>query len=223
MKKVLSILLGIFMLSSFVSCKNVQPKGEVRTTKTITVEHDLGVKMEIVIHGYKDESLGEEFYVKSNEPILTETTVTNTSDQPIYQYLPTWCRYENMGHNHEVKFSLYNKDYMPLKPSKSYEPCPCIYETWELLPCESETFTIELIAGTVWRDGFSSETIPDISFFTLYDESIYTDGFCEFSGTISFDDFMLDKETPHYERSALFADVSLKVMYVESNVGDNNN
>ena len=218
MKKILLILLYILIISSFASCQNAPPEGEVKVTKTITVVHDLGVKMEIVIYGYKDESLGEEFYVKSNEAILTETTVTNTSDQPIYQYLPTWCRYENMGHNHEVRFSLYNKDNMQLNPSKSYEPCPNIYETWELLPHESETFTIELIAGTVWRDGFSSENVPDISFFTLYDESIYTDGFCEFLGTISFDNFMLDKEAEYNERSALFADVSLKVMYVENNV-----
>lgn len=215
MKKILSILLCILIFNSFASCQNAPPEGEVKATKTITVEHDLGVKMEIVIDGYKNESIGEEFYVKSNEAIPAKAIVTNTSDQPIYQYLPTWCRHENMGHNHEVSYSLYNKDDMQLTPGWRYETCPALSEIWELPPQKSETFTIELIAGTNWYDGGAGGEVPDISYFTLYDESIYMDGFCEFSGTISFGDFMLNKEAAYTERSTFSVDVSLNVMYVE--------
>ena len=58
----------------------ISPDDEEKTTKTIVTENDDGMKMEVIIHGYKSESLGKDFYVKNN-------AVWNFKYDKIYKFL----------------------------------------------------------------------------------------------------------------------------------------
>ena len=96
------------------------------------------MKLEVTLHGYKSESLGKEFYVKNNEYFLVDVKLTNESDTPVYQFLPTSCRDCTLAHNHELSFDLSNgesklnsssfgfdcaekTDLWTIEPGKSYE------------------------------------------------------------------------------------------------------
>ena len=127
----------------------VSPDDEARAVHTVSAENKDGLKMEITVHGYRSESLNREFYVKSNEYFLVDVKVTNTSEKPLWQWLPTYCR--NGGgipHNHEIGFDISCKDLDECCLSCSVRS----YDTYALSDFDSSGFDCELEFSEVFLE-----------------------------------------------------------------------
>ncbi len=166
MKRLLLLILTVAIaLSCFASCSYlnfgssgndqstdnlkvyfISPEDEESTTYTVTQTDENGLKLEVTLHGYKSESLGKEFYVKSNEYCLADVKLTNESDTPVYQFLPTSCRDCTPAHNHEISFDIANGDYK-LNSSSFGFTCAEMTTTWTIEPGESYEWQLKLAAA----------------------------------------------------------------------------
>ncbi len=73
----------VLLPQSFVS-----PVDEIKVTKTVSGVNIYGMRMNIFVQGYASESLGMDFYLKSNEENAFEFTLTNGTDEDIWQFAP---------------------------------------------------------------------------------------------------------------------------------------
>lgn len=63
----------------------VAPADEVRVQRTFSVsEAPNGITLEVTVYGYSSETLGKDFYVKSNEFFRADVKVTNTSEKSFW-------------------------------------------------------------------------------------------------------------------------------------------
>lgn len=166
MKKLLLLFLTVTIaLSCFVSCSYlnfgsnsgenftdnlkayfVSPEDEENAVYTVMQTDENGLTLEVTLHGYKSESLGKEFYVKNNEYFIADIKLTNGSDVPVYQFLPTSCRSCSPAHNHEISFDIANGDHK-LNSSSNGFACPETTETWTIEPGASYEWKLKLAAG----------------------------------------------------------------------------
>ena len=186
----------------------VSPDDEEKTTKTIVAENDDGMKMEVIIHGYKSESLGKEFYVKNNEFIRIDAVITNDSENVYKQFLPTYC---HGSHTHEIDVDITDGNGHRLTVSDVLEGCPEAIQIWEIAAGAKYGFKTKYVAGKyVWGNTDGNQ----LDIFTLYDSSIYTDGVCAFSGTVSFDYYPDEGDDETYKNTlTLKAGVAFEVVY----------
>lgn len=167
------------------------PEDETEVLRTVSADNADGLRMEITVHGYQSESLNKDFYVKNNEYFLVDVKVTNTSENPLWQWLPTYCR-TLMGtpHNHEIKFDLSHGKYQ-LDSSSHGFACPDLIDVWKLEPGVTYEWHLKLAAGEV-KNGIDDYDLPfDGESYragiVLYEEDIYSEGSCTFAGAFSFD------------------------------------
>lgn len=187
----------------------VSPDDEEKTTKTIVTENDDGMKMEVIIHGYKSESLGKEFYVKNNEFICIDAVITNNSEQIYKQFLPTYC---HGSHTHEIDVDIADGNGHKLTDRFAFGACPEAIQIWEIAANGAQYgFKTKYVAGKyVWGNTDGNQ----LDIFTLYDSSIYTDGVCAFSGTVSFDYYPDEGDDETYKNTlTLKAGVAFDVVY----------
>ena len=168
----------------------VIPEDETEVLCTVSADNADGLQMEITVHGYQSESLNKDFYVKNNEYFLVDVKVTNTSENPLWQWLPTYCR-TLMGtpHNHEIKFDLSHGKYQ-LDSSSHGFACPDLIDVWKLEPGVTYEWHLKLAAGEV-KNGIDDYDLPfDGESYragiVLYEEDIYSEGSCTFAGAFSF-------------------------------------
>jgi hypothetical protein len=167
----------------------VSPDDEARAVHTVSAENKDGLKMEITVHGYRSESLNREFYVKSNEYFTVDVKVTNTSEKPLWQWLPTYCR--NGGgipHNHEIGFDISCGEY-GLSSSSIGFMCPTGIDIWKLEPGETYEWQLKLAAGEEkWDGSYDLPADEDGRYagIALYDQAIYSEGVCTFAGEFFF-------------------------------------
>ena len=191
----------------------VSPSDERETAKTIVKENEDGIRMEITLYGYASEKLGKEFYVKHDEYVTADVTITNGSDGSYYQTVPTFCVEGRNPHRHEIDVDLADKDGHKLTINSAYEACPEMLYTWELKAGESDTFRLDYVVGETDFDFRTGKR--KVSDFALYDGSIYTNGVCEFSGSISFGYFEPIDIVGQMNDREISADVSIEVVYAE--------
>ena len=187
----------------------ISPDDETKTTKTIVTENDDGMKMEVIIQGYKSESSGKEFYVKNNEFICIDVVIINHSENIYKQFLPTCC---HGSHTHEIDMDITDGNGHRLTVSDVLEGCPTAIQIWEIAANGAQYgFKTKYVAGEyVWGN-----TEGDmLEAFTLYDSSIYTDGVCDFAGTVSFDYYLGEDGDETYKNTlTLTADVAFEIVY----------
>ena len=175
------------------------PTDEEKAVYTVSHVNMDEIKIEVTVHGYQSESLGKDFYVKSNEYILADVKVTNLSQDPIYQFLPTHCREGAIPHNHEIGFDLSHGDYALHSPYSVFD-CNALIDVWTLNAGESHEWTLKLAAGEVVTFGdfdLPADGFAQHSGIALYDETVYTDGSCTFSGAFFFDYKKTNKDGPN--------------------------
>ena len=163
MKKILLLVLTVALaLSCFASCSNfggnashnedlqkvffISPEDEEAAVYTAVQSSEDGLKLEVTLHGYKSESLGKAFYVKNNEYFLVDVKLTNESDTPVYQFLPTSCRDCTPAHNHEISFDLASGE-SKLNSSSFGFVCAEKTDLWTVKPGESYEWQLKLAAG----------------------------------------------------------------------------
>lgn len=186
----------------------ISPDDEEKTTKTFMTENDDGMKMEVIVHGYKSESLGKEFYVKNNEFICIDAVITNDSENVYKQFLPTYC---HGSHTHEIDVDITDGNGHKLIVSDAYQGCPEAIQIWEIAAGAQYGFKTKYVAGKyVWGNTDGNQ----LDIFTLYDSSIYTDGVCAFSGTVSFDYYPDEGDAETYKNILMLtADIAFEVVY----------
>ena len=186
----------------------ISPDDEEKTTKTFMTENDDGMKMEVIVHGYKSESLGKEFYVKNNEFICIDAVITNDSENVYKQFLPTYC---HGSHTHEIDVDITDGNGHKLIVSDAYQGCPEAIQIWEIAAGAKYGFKTKYVAGQyVWGNTDGNQ----LDIFTLYDSSIYTDGVCAFSGTVSFDYYPDEGDAETYKNILMLtADIAFEVVY----------
>lgn len=164
----------------------VIPDDETPVLYTVSADNADGLRMEVTVHGYKSESLNKDFYVKNNEYFLVDVKVKNTSDNDLYQLLPTECRNSDPSHNHEIELDLAHGDYK-LSSSSFGFMCRTAIEIWKLEPGETYEWQLKLAAGEVKSGGDDYDLPGDAEdWIKLYGKDIYSDGICTFAGEFSF-------------------------------------
>ena len=177
---------------------------------------DDGLLFWITVYGYRESDQDGRFYVKNNEYIIVDVQISNLSDVPVYQWLPSSCRDSALPHNHEIQADLVCGAHR-LNTSVAGLPCSGMLEKWILEPGETYECRIRLAAGdpcyqgTPDLPGDGPNGWPGIK---LYGEEIYTDGFCTFSGNLSFAYARSEDETAN--SLLLSAPMSIDVRYVSS-------
>ena len=164
----------------------VVPSDEKTVTCHFLASNTDGLTLEISVYGYRSTMIGKAFYLKSNEYFTVDVKIKNESSKSIYQFLPTYCREGDFPHNHEIGFDLSHKGYA-LHSSSCGFACAEMTEVWELKPGETCEWTLKLAAGEENAHDFDLPADGDFTGIKLYDESIYTDGSCTFSGAFFFE------------------------------------
>ena len=82
------------------------PSDEKNATYIITQGDVNGVFVKISIDGYQSESIGKEFYVKSNEYFTVDIEVRNISASPLYRIVYTDCDKSAVPHVHGDMLAL---------------------------------------------------------------------------------------------------------------------
>lgn len=218
----------------------VAPADEIKTTQTFVATNEDGLYLAFTVEGYASESLGEAFYLKSNELIQASVKIMNTSTQKIYQTTAYYC-HRNHGNYyappecaHEFGFDIRYTGVVPVRenfvwmPSASgslplnYEDFGCYHMDkkvcWSIRPGDSFEREYLTFAAGYHTNGPS----PDIytydyhgknKGFSFYDAEYYEDGYANFKGTVSFDYSLTDGEKEQDDKT-VSCDVSLKVFYV---------
>ena len=146
--------------------------------------------IQISIAGYQSESLGKEFYVKSNEYFTVEVTVKNTSSRTVYRTVYTDCSESAVPHSHEGRLDLSYKG-NELCPSVIGFSCGKTASREALKPGESYTYQLKYAPGTEVTSGFDlpGDGTDYAAGVKLYDEVFYTffdNGSCTFEGYFEF-------------------------------------
>lgn len=113
----------ILLPQSFVS-----PEDEVKITKTFTGVNAYGMRMDISVQGYASESLGMDFYLKSNEENAFEFTLTNGMELDAWQFAPCiamqfWFDVAESEQGGQI-IHLYYTDMMSFAQGTSYNELP---------------------------------------------------------------------------------------------------
>ena len=206
----------------------VSPSDEMNATKSFSASNEGGLVMEITLHGYASESLGEEFYVKSNEYFRADVKLTNTSDQT-YQQLIHACYGSIPPHNHEWEIDLKDENGHALVPSSFGFIHLDLLRPWHLAAGTAREWALYLAAGEkrLIDKEKDAEKLAEIDLpadgqnelpmiaagIALYEEDIYTNHELDFSGTISFAYSVFSGSEIPNDRS-LSCPISVKVMYV---------
>ena len=163
------------------------PEDEEEVFHHVSITDDNGVNMEVTLHGYRSESQNKLFYVKNNEYIIANIKITNSSNKPIYQFLPTYCRESEIPHNHEIGFDISCGEYALHSPYSEFV-CTELIDVWTLEPGKTYEWTLKLAAGEVTYENYDLPAggFAQNSGIKLYDETIYTNGSCIFKGDFSF-------------------------------------
>ena len=146
--------------------------------------------IQISIAGYQSESLGKEFYVKSNEYFTVDVTVKNTSSRTVYRTVYTDCSESAVPHSHEGRLDLSCKG-NALCPSVIGFSCGNSFSEEALKPGESYTYQLKYAPGTEVTSGFDlpGDGTDYAAGVKLYDEVFYTffdNGSCTFEGYFKF-------------------------------------
>ena len=149
-----------------------------------------GIFIQISIAGYQSESLGKEFYVKSNEYFTVDVTVKNTSSRTFYRTVYTDCSESSVPHSHEDGLDLSYKE-NELCPSVIGFSCGQTVSREALKPGESYTYQLKYAPGTEVTSGFDlpGDGTDYAAGVKLYDEVFYTffdNGSCTFEGYFKF-------------------------------------
>ena len=239
-KTLIGLLFMIMILVSLVSCNVVPPQhteessdsGEPKWEYTVPADESCaeytvsaftedGLKMEITVHGYQSKILDKDFYVKNNEYFLVDVKVTNESEIGLYQWLGSYCRHSlGPSHNHEIGFDISHGEYQ-LHSSSFGFICPLSIDVWKLEPGETYEWQLKLAAGEV-QSGVDYDLPADGNGvqmgIVLYDEDIYTNGICTFSGDFSFDYNYGLPEDDFNDRS-LSIPMKIDIIFVSSDAG----
>lgn len=149
-----------------------------------------GIFMQISVAGYQSESLGKEFYVKSNEYFTVDVTVKNTSSTTYYRTAYTDCSEGAVPHSHEEGLELSYKG-SGLCASTVGFSCGNATSMVELKPGETYTYQLKYAAGTETASGFDlpGDGNDHPAGVKLYDElfyHFYDKGSCTFDGHFEF-------------------------------------
>lgn len=194
----------------------VSPSDEEIAFLTVASSNSDGIKLEVTLHGYKSESLGKDFYVKSNEYVLADVKITNTSDTSVYQILPTYCRESAEPHNHEISFTISNKDGYFLNSSSFGFACPTMIDVWEIESGKNYEWTLKLAAGKIQSQEYDlpADGKGTSSGIKLYGSDIYTNASCIFNGEIGFDYAHENLGTDTINEYAIQVELSVEFVYV---------
>ena len=206
----------------------VSPADEISATKTFTASNEDGLVMEITLHGYASESLGEEFYVKSNEYFRAHVKITNTADQ-MYQQTTVACHGDTLSHNHELKIDITDGNEHALVLSSFGFMHPDLLRPWIFREKSTEEWHLKLAAGEecIVDMKTDAEKVAEIDLpsdgqdelplcatgVALYDRNIYTNDALMFSGTISFPYAIFSGSSESNDKT-LSCPLAVKVMYV---------
>lgn len=163
------------------------PEDEKEVSHHVSMTDDNGVNMEVTLHGYRSESQNKLFYVKNNEYIIANIKITNSSNKPIYQFLPTYCRESEIPHNHEIGFDIFCGEYALHSPYAEFV-CTELIDIWTLEPGKTYEWTLKLAAGEVVYENYDlpADGFARDSGIKLYDKTLYPNGSCIFEGNFSF-------------------------------------
>jgi hypothetical protein len=163
------------------------PTDEKRAIHTVSASCTDGLTIEVTLHGYQTQSLHKAFYVKNDEYFAVDVKITNTSENPVYQYLPTNCRESNTPHNHEIDVDLYLDNYTLCTSSFGFA-CTETPNVWTLEPGKSYEWSLKLAAGEVsdFQFDLPADGYEQLTGIKLYEDALYDYGPLVFSGNIVF-------------------------------------
>ena len=177
---------------------------EMNTCYTVLESNSDGLQIEVTVDGYRSQKLQKDLYVDNNEYCVIVVTIKNLSAVPLYQWLPTACEYSEIPHNHEIDAALFHELYR-LNSIASGSTCSGALQQWTIEPGKTYRWTLLLAAGEFCFDDESTK-------IELYGEELYYDGFCRFSGSISFS-YTTDQDCLSNDRT-LSVPLSVDVRYV---------
>ncbi len=192
----------------------VSPSDEKPATRVITTENEDGIALTVTLYGYQSDSLGKEFYAKSNEYMTVDVEIRNHSDASVYQFLATYCR--GGTHAHEIESELSNENGQTLTRYTYVLNCATLIDIWEVeANGGGNLLTVKLAAGAPGE--YHDYDLPaEVAGFgiKLYDGSIYQDASCTFEGDISFSYSATNDGTSTKNSRSVSAHVSVEFVYV---------
>ncbi len=189
------------------------PADEQKVFYIITQGNRDGIYIKISIAGYQSESLGKEFYVKSNEYFTVTVEVKNISATTMYRSVRTDCPPDGPPHTHEDFLALSFR-YQSLCSSAIGFDCGASIAWVPLKSGESYTYQLKYAAG---KESASDFDLPGDgndhpAGIKLYDETFlpFVKGFCTFAGNFCYD----YRNTTEAARSFCIP-LSVEVLYVK--------
>ena len=189
------------------------PTDEKRATHTASATCADGLTIEVTLHGYQSQSLSKDFYVKNDEYFAVDVKITNTSENPVYQYLPTNCRESNTPHNHEIDVDLYLDNYTLCTSSFGFA-CTETPNVWTLEPGKTYEWSLKLAAGEASDVQFDlpADGNEQPTGIKLYEDALYDYGPLVFSGNIVF--YYKKNNEPNRNDCALLVPLSIEVIHI---------
>lgn len=189
------------------------PTDEKRATHTASATCADGLTIEVTLHGYQSQSLSKDFYVKNDEYFAVDVKITNTSDHPVYQYLPTSCRESNPPHNHEIDVDLELDNYTLCTSSFGFT-CAEAPNAWTLEPGKTYEWNLKLAAGEASDVQFDlpADGNEQPTGIKLYEDALYDYGPLVFSGNIVF--YYKKNNEPNRNDCALLVPLSIEVIHI---------
>ncbi len=176
MKKLLALLLTIASLT-LATCD--APPAETTNSETTTFE-------ETTTHTLTALHDGLALWVKSlcqdNGDLILTVGLRNDGEIPVSQSLDTFCREFTMPHNHELETHFSDGEGHVIWHDQG-DLHPAAMDAWTLFPGEEVDFELTLLPRG----------------FALDDPTLYVDGSCEFSGTVSFSYYMGEETAENLE------------------------
>ena len=176
-----------------------------------------GIGMTVTLHGYSNRGKGYGFYVKSNDYIIIDVNVTNNKSTAIYQLAPY------LGHGYDpspnVELNIGFDDGNEHRLSFAHESLllECLTDLWSMDAGDEYSWRLRAAAAYFEESDYDLE--PDSNDrgegLKLYDESIYSDGMCEFSGTITFAYSDTNNGNSTVNDLSISKNVTIPVLYVK--------
>ena len=189
------------------------PTDEKRAIHTVSASCTDGLTIEVTLHGYQTQSLHKAFYVKNDEYFAVDVKITNTSENPVYQYLPTNCRESNTPHNHEIDVDLYLDNYTLCTSSFGFA-CTETPNVWTLEPGKTYEWSLKLAAGEAsdFQFDLPADGNEQPTGIKLYEDTLYDYGPLVFSGNIVF--YYKKNNEPNRNDCALLVPLSIEVIHI---------